>query len=124
MSAPAPAATAAAGALPQGGLTDAELAPRSGCGASRATHQYPIEKRLAAEIPLARQDFLDIYARHGERGASARGLAESACVHGADVRTAQGTAAHRTGVREPPRLRSHAPQFDAVPRITSRAAQA
>src|SRR5262249_61724968 len=37
---------------------------------------------------------------------SARGLAESAGVHGADVRTAQGTAAHRTGVREPPRLRS------------------
>src|SRR5262249_61783370 len=37
---------------------------------------------------------------------AARGLAESAGVHGADVRTAQGTAAHRTGVREPPRLRS------------------
>jgi glutathione S-transferase len=42
-----------------------------------------------------------------EHGASARGLAESAGVHGADVRTAPGTAAHRRGVREPPRLRSH-----------------
>src|SRR3989454_6424430 len=27
---------------------------------ARHTHQYPIEKRLAAEIPLARQDFLDM----------------------------------------------------------------
>ncbi len=29
---------------------------------ARHTHQYPIEKRLAAEIPLARQDFLDMAA--------------------------------------------------------------
>jgi glutathione S-transferase len=27
---------------------------------ARHTHQYPVEKRLAAEIPLARQDFLDM----------------------------------------------------------------
>ena len=98
---------------------------------ARHTHQYPIEKRLAAEIPLARQDFLDMAAvmeKHletrpvlvGENVTVADfvaaytldmasvvhllGLAESAGVHGADVRTAQGTAAHRTGVREPPRL--------------------
>ena len=29
---------------------------------ARHTHQYTIEKRLAAEIPLARQDFLDMAA--------------------------------------------------------------
>jgi glutathione S-transferase len=29
---------------------------------ARHTHQYPIEKRLAAEIPIARQDFLDMAA--------------------------------------------------------------
>ena len=29
---------------------------------ARHTHQYAIEKRLAAEIPLARQDFLDMAA--------------------------------------------------------------
>jgi len=28
----------------------------------RHTHLYPIEKRLAAEIPIARQDFLDMAA--------------------------------------------------------------
>jgi glutathione S-transferase len=29
---------------------------------ARHTHQYPVEKRLPAEIPLARQDFLDMAA--------------------------------------------------------------
>lgn len=29
---------------------------------ARHTHLYPIEKRLAAEIPIARQDFLDMAA--------------------------------------------------------------
>ncbi len=104
---------------------------------ARHTHGYPIEKRLAAEIPLARQDFLEMAAvmeEHLETRPVLVGenvtvadfvaaytldmasmvhlletLPKSAGVHGADVRTAQGAAAHRRGVREPPRLRSGSP---------------
>lgn len=92
---------------------------------ARHTHQYPVDKRLPAEIPLARQDFLDMAAVMENH------LATRAVLVGDDVTVADFVAAYTLDMASVanlldtlPNLRAYMERMYARPKAPPRIAQA
>lgn len=92
---------------------------------ARHTHQYPVEKRLPAEIPLARQDFLDMAAVMEEH------LETRPVLVGGSVTVADFVAAYTLDMASMvhllgtlPNLRAYMERMYARPKAPQRIAQA
>jgi glutathione S-transferase len=92
---------------------------------ARHTHQYPAEKRLAGEIPLARQDFLDMAAVMEEHFATRSFLV------GESVTVADFVAAYTLDMasmvrllKSLPNLRAYMERMYARPKAPQRIAEA
>jgi glutathione S-transferase len=92
---------------------------------ARHTHQYPIEKRLPAEIPLARQDFLDM-AKVMEQHLETRSVLVGESVTVADFVAAYtlDMASMVPLLESLPNLRAYVERMYARPKAPPRIAQA